>query len=106
MALFKYAKLAEAGVLTYDQCPCVVYAWAFILYEAGTLPKKDYTAYLNRFSSNVATLGDQVWWLEARSFCNTALVEAIYKKFAEETLPDKLGLGLFALDSPEPAEAN
>jgi hypothetical protein len=79
---------------------------AFILHEAGILPKKDYTVYLNRFSGNVATLGDQVWWLEARSFCNTALVEAIYKKFAEETLPDELGLGLFALDLPEPAEAN
>ena len=32
---------------------------AFILHEAGILPKKDYTVYLNRFSSNVATLGDQ-----------------------------------------------
>ena len=32
---------------------------AFILHEAGILPKKDYTVYLNWFSSNIATLGDQ-----------------------------------------------
>ena len=32
---------------------------AFILYEVGTLLKKDYSAYLNRFSSNVVTPGDQ-----------------------------------------------
>jgi hypothetical protein len=75
----------------------------FAHYEAGTLPLKDYTPYLNWFSSQLATPGGSVWWRETRGFYNTALIEAIDKKFAEETLPDVLGLGFFALDHGEPA---
>ena len=76
---------------------------AFALYEAGTLPKEDYTPYLNWFSSHLATPGGSLWWRETRGFYNAALVDALDKKFAEETLPDVLGLGLFALDGGEPA---
>ena len=76
---------------------------AFALYEAGTLPKKDYTPYLNWFSSHLVTPGGSLWWRETRGFYNEDLIDALDKKFAEETLPDVLGLGFFALDGGEPA---
>ena len=78
---------------------------AFNLYEAGKLPKKDYTPYFNWFSSHIATPGGSLWWRETRGFYNAALLDAIDKKFAEETLPDVLGLGFFALDGGGPAES-
>jgi len=74
---------------------------AFALYEAGTLPLEDYTPYLNWFASQLATPGGALWWEETCGFYNAALVDAIDKKFAEETLPDVLNLGFFALDDVE-----
>ena len=74
---------------------------AFALYEAGTLPEKDYAPYFNWFSSHLVTPGGALWWLETRGFYNADLVDALDKKFAEETLPDVLGLGFFAFDSEE-----
>ena len=74
---------------------------AFALHEAGTLPEKDYDPYLNWFSSQLATPGGSSWWRETRSFYNQALVEAIDRKLAEESLPEVLGLGFFALEREE-----
>ena len=76
---------------------------AFALYEAGTLPEKDYTPYFNWLSSHLATPGGALWWQETSGFYNADLVDALDKKLAEESLPDVLGLGFFALDSEEPA---
>jgi hypothetical protein len=75
---------------------------AFALYEAGTLLEKDYSPYLNWFSSHLATPGGSSWWQETRGFYNVALVEAVDRRFAEGDLPEVLGLGFFALDGGDP----
>ena len=68
------------------------------LYEAGTLPDKDYTPYLIWFSSHLATPGGARWWEETHGFYNAALIEAVGQKIADGTLPDVLPLGFFVLD--------
>jgi hypothetical protein len=74
---------------------------AFALYESGQLDDSTYNAYLNWFSSIVATPGGSHWWeTTARPIFTPGMIKAVDERRAKGDLPDIRSLPGLQLDTP------
>lgn len=77
---------------------------AFALYESGQLEESTYKAYLDWFSSIVATPGGTVWWEEiGRPIFAPGMVAAVHQRLGAGDLHDIRQLFTIRLDDPPTA---
>jgi hypothetical protein len=77
---------------------------AFALYESGQLDDSTYIAYLNWFSSIIATPGGSHWWeTTGRPIYTPGMIKAVDERLAKRDLPDIRNLPALQLDMPPAA---
>ena len=80
----------------------VFFQSVFALREAGTLEDEIYQAYLDWFSSHLATPGGTAWWAQIRSVLTPRrMVEAVDARLARGGLLDLREVPLWQLDDTD-----
>jgi len=93
------------GTIMIDEA--LFFQGAFAIYESGQLEEATYVAYLDWFSSVVATPGGGIWWeTTGRPIYTHKMVAAVDQRLSAGNLHDVCMLPAMRLDEPPASEAS
>jgi hypothetical protein len=85
----------------------VFFQSVFALHESGTLEDEIYEAYLDWFSSHLATPGGTAWWADISSVLTPRrMVEAVNARLARGRSFDLRAMPLWQVDATDPPNAD